>query len=117
MNQSRVSSLSRRLGDAFNDVAAGVVNVPNPAQLRALVHPVQNRPVSVHLTSSRPASAEVCVSMPSQDPLSRRLDPVFSEVAAKAQQGPKSGQQGVEIQIPCQPPAKAYKPTHGGYPG
>ena len=51
MNQSRASSLSLRLGDAFNDVAAGAVNVPNPAQLRALAHPDQNRPVSVHLTS------------------------------------------------------------------
>ena len=119
MNQSQTSSLSRRLGDAFNDVAAGVVNVPNPAQLRALVHPVQNRPVSVHLTSSRPASAEVCVSMPSQDSLSRRLGPVFAEVAqaANAQQGPKSGQQGVENPNPMPAPAKAYKPTHGGYPG
>ena len=64
MNKSQTSSLSRRFGDAFNDVAAGVVNVPNPAQLRVLVHPDQNRPVSVHLTSTRPASAEVRVNMP-----------------------------------------------------
>ena len=37
--------------------------------------------------------------MLSQDSLSRRLGPVFAEVAAQAanaQQGPKSGQQGVE---------------------
>lgn len=36
--------------------------------------------------------------------LSRRLGPVFAEVAAQA----ANAQQG---------PAKAYKPTHGGYPG
>ena len=44
-------SLSRRLGAAFNDVATGAVHVPSPSQLRALAHPDQNRPVSVHLTS------------------------------------------------------------------
>ena len=49
--------------------------------------------------------------------LSRRLGPVFAEVAANAQQGPKSGQQGVENPNPMPAPAKAYKPTHGGYPG
>ena len=49
--RSYKADLSRRLGDAFNDVAAGAVNVPSPAQLRALAHPDQNRPVSVHLTS------------------------------------------------------------------
>lgn len=49
--------------------------------------------------------------------LSRRLGPVFAEVAAKAQQGPKSGQQGVENPNPMPAPSKAYKPTHGGYPG
>ena len=52
-----------------------------------------------------------------QDSLSRRLGPVFAEVAANAQQGPKSGQQGVENPNPMPAPAKAYKPTHGGYPG
>lgn len=36
--------------------------------------------------------------------LSRRLGPVFAEAAMQA----KAAQ-------PC--PAKAYKPTHGGYPG
>ena len=55
--------------------------------------------------------------MPSQDSLSRRLGPVFAEVAANAQQGLKSGQQGVENPNPMPAPAKAYKPTHGGYPG
>ncbi len=40
------------------------------------------------------------------DSLSRRLGPVFAEMAAQAanaQQGPKSGQQGWKIPIPCQP--------------
>ena len=51
------TSISLRLDDAFRAVAfravaAGIVNVPNPAQLRALAHPDQNRPVSVHLTST-----------------------------------------------------------------
>ncbi len=54
--------------------------------------------------------------MPSQDSLSRRLGPVFAEVAANAQQGPKSGQQGVENPNPMPAPSKAYKPAHGGYP-
>ena len=57
--------------------------------------------------------------MPSQDSLSRRLGPVFAEVAAQAanaQQGPKSGQQGVENPNPMLAPSKAYKPAHGGYP-
>ena len=43
--------LSLRLDAAFRDVAAGVVDVPNPAQLRALAHPDKRRPVSVHLSS------------------------------------------------------------------
>ena len=62
--------------------------------------------------------------MPSQDYLSRRLGPVFAEMAARAanaqaanaQQGPKSGQQGVENPNPMPAPSKAYKPAHGGYP-
>ena len=54
--------------------------------------------------------------MLSQDSLSRRLGPVFAEVAANAQQGPKSGQQGVENPNPMPAPSKAYKPAHGGYP-
>ena len=61
--------------------------------------------------------------MPSQDSLSRRLGPVFAEMAAQmeaqaanAQQGPKSGQQGVENPNPMPAPSKAYKPAHGGYP-
>ena len=53
----------------------------------------------------------------SQDSLSRRLGPVFAELAAKAQQGPKSGQQWVENPNPMPAPSKAYKPAHGGYPG
>ena len=59
-----------------------------------------------------------------QDSLSRRLGPVFAELAeqmatqaANAQQGPKSGQQGVENPNPMPAPSKAYKPAHGGYPG
>lgn len=66
---------------------------------------------------------ELCTIKPkefymlSQDSLSRRLGPVFAEVAANAQQGPKSGQQGVENPNPMPAPSKAYKPTHGGYPG
>ena len=54
------------------------------------------------------------------DSLSRRLGPVFAEMAAQAanaQQGPKSGQQGVENPRPMPTPSKAYKPAHGGYPG
>ena len=57
--------------------------------------------------------------MLSQDSLSRRLGPVFAEIAAQAanaQQGPKSGQQGVENPNPMPAPSKAYKPAHGGYP-
>ena len=56
----------------------------------------------------------------SQDSLSRRLGTVFAEVAAlaaNAQQGPKTGQQGVENTNPMPAPSKAYKPSHGGYPG
>lgn len=59
-----------------------------------------------------------------QDSLSRRLGPVFAEIAAQmeeqaanAQQGPKSGQQEVENLDPMTAPSKAYKPAHGGYPG
>jgi len=58
--------------------------------------------------------------MTTRDSLSRRLGPVFAEMAAQAanaQQGPKSGQQGVEIPTPMPAPSKAYKPAHGGYPG
>ena len=61
--RSYKADLSRRLGDAFNDVAAGAVNVPSPAQLRALAHPDQNRPSAVHLScrevqvTSRPSQA------------------------------------------------------------
>lgn len=58
-----------------------------------------------------------------QDSLSRRLGPVFAEVAAQmaeqaanAQQGPESGQQGAENPNPVPAPSKAYKPAHGGYP-
>ena len=73
-----------------------------------------------------------------QDSMSRRLGPVFAEVAAQAanakqgpnkawlffiirlpaaaQQGPKSGQQGVENPNPMPAPSRAYKPAHGGYP-
>lgn len=54
--------------------------------------------------------------MPSQDSLSRRLGPVFAEMAAQAanaRQGPKSGQQGVENLDPLRAPSKAYKPAHG----
>ena len=57
--------------------------------------------------------------MLSRDSLSRRLGPVFAEMAAQAanaQQGPKSGQQGVENPNPMPAPSKAYKPAHGGYP-
>ena len=52
--------------------------------------------------------------------LSRRLGPVFAEVAAQAanaQQGPKSGQQGVENLDPVRAPSKADKPAQGGYTG
>ena len=42
-----------------------------------------------------------------QDSLSRRLGPVFAEVAMQA--NPQMA--------PIKVPAKAYKPTHGGYPG
>ena len=57
-----------------------------------------------------------------QDSLSRRLGPLFAEVAARArraanaQQGPKSGQQGVENPNHMPVPSEAYKPAHGGYP-
>ena len=46
--------------------------------------------------------------------LSRRLGPVFAEMAAQAanaQQGPKSGQQGVENPNPMPAPSKAYEPA------
>ena len=49
-----------------------------------------------------------------QDSLSRRLGPVFAEMAkqaANAQQGPKSGQQGVENPNPMPAPSKACKPA------
>lgn len=59
-----------------------------------------------------------------QDSLSRRLGPVFAEMAeqmatqaANAHQGHKTGQQGVENPNPMPAPSKAYKPAHGGYPG
>ena len=55
-----------------------------------------------------------------QDSLSRRLGPVFAEMAAQAanaQEGPKTGQEGVENHTPMPAPSKAYKPAHGGYPG
>lgn len=52
-----------------------------------------------------------------QDSLSRRLGPVFAEMAeqmaaqaANAQQGPKSGQQGVENPNPMPAPSKAHEP-------
>ena len=48
-----------------------------------------------------------------QDSLSRRLGPVFAEVAAQA----ANAQQGVENPNPMPAPSKAYKPAHGGYPG
>ena len=57
--------------------------------------------------------------MPSQDSLSRRLGPVFAEVAAQAanaQQGPKIGPARGGNPNPMPAPSKAYKPTHGGYP-
>lgn len=64
------------------------------------------------------------MNQPHAASLSRRLGPVFAEMAeqmaaqaANAQQGPKSGQQGVENPNPMPAPSKAYKPTHGGYPG
>ena len=61
--------------------------------------------------------------MPSQDSLSRRLGPVFAEVAAKAQPRMTMEQHKAEyrarhIEERLQgSPAKAYKPSHGGYPG
>lgn len=54
-----------------------------------------------------------------QDSLSRRLGPVFAEMAAQAanaQKGPKYGQQGGGKSNPMPAPSKAYKPAHGGYP-
>ena len=45
------TSIALRLDDAFRAVAAGIVSVPNPAQLRTLAHPNKRRPVRVHLTS------------------------------------------------------------------
>ena len=60
---------------------------------------------------------------PAPESLSRRLGPVFAEMAAQvsaqsanAQQGPKSGQQWVENPNPMQAPSEAYKPAHGGDP-
>ena len=56
---------------------------------------------------------------PNKSSMSHRLGPVFAEVAAQAanaQQGPKSGQQGVENPNPTPAPSRAYKPAHGGYP-
>ena len=59
----------------------------------------------------------------SQDSLSRRLGPVFAEVAAKAQ--PRMTMEQHKAEYRARPieerlhgsHAKAYKPTHGGYPG
>ena len=62
--------------------------------------------------------------MPSQDSLSRRLGPVFAEVAALAARGGEPGLDRAAEMAVANPqiaaikvPAKAYKPTHGGYPG
>ena len=59
-----------------------------------------------------------------QDSLSRRLGPVFAEVAALAARGSEPGlARAAEIaeanpqMAAIKVPAKAYKPTHGGYPG
>lgn len=61
--------------------------------------------------------------MPSQDSLSRRLGPVFAEVAALATRGGKPGLARALEMAEANPqlaaikvPAKAYKPAHGGYP-
>ena len=57
------------------------------------------------------------MNQPHAASLSRRLGPVFAEMAAQAanaQQGPKSGQQGAENPKPIPTPSKAYKPAHGG---
>ena len=58
-----------------------------------------------------------------QDSLSRRLGPVFAEVAAKAQ--PRVTMEQHKAEYRARPieerlhgsPAKAYKPSHEGYPG
>ena len=60
-----------------------------------------------------------------RDSLSRRLGPVFAEVAAKADRATKEAEEELGgpvvydqhslMYFPA--PAKAYKPTHGGYPG
>ena len=59
-----------------------------------------------------------------QDSLSRRLGPVFAEVAALAARGDKPGLARATEMAAANPqiaaikvPAKAYKPAHGGYPG
>lgn len=52
-----------------------------------------------------------------QGNLSRRLDPVFAEMAAQAanaQEGPKSGQEGQENPNPMPTPSKAEKPAQQG---
>lgn len=59
----------------------------------------------------------------SRDSLSRRLGPVLAEVAAKAQ--PRMTMEQHKAEYRARPlderlqgsPAKAYKPSHGGYPG
>ena len=90
MNPNK-ASLSLRLDAAFRDVAAGAVHVPSPPQLRALAHPDQKRPVSVHLTSTRPTHEEgVCLA---------------PEQALKFY-GVPSGRVS----------SAAYTATHGGYP-
>lgn len=88
--RSYKADLTYRLDNAFKDVAAGAVHVPSPSQLRALVHPDQNRPVTVLLTSTRPAHEEVCPT-PEQAPQTGRVSSATPSIAA-------------------------YKPTHGGYP-
>lgn len=63
--------------------------------------------------------------MHSQDSLSRRLGPVFAEIAAKAQPSMTMEQHKAEYRSRplderlgvVASPAKAHKPTHGGYPG
>ena len=54
-----------------------------------------------------------------QDSLSRRLGPVFAEMAAQAanaQQGPKSGQQGVENPNPMPAPFQSIRTRPQGCP-
>lgn len=90
MNQAQTSSLSRRLGPLFAEIAA---------------------------QASKPSMEQHKAEYRAR-PISERLNGVFAEQAALAARGGKPGLARALEMAAAQPsPTKAYKPTHGGYPG